>query len=77
FVELGARQRAKALLDAGSYRELIDPFQRLCGLAGVFGHGQQCRIRLMLTSILCEVLMVWLGIGVKVATLPVIALGVG
>jgi predicted RND superfamily exporter protein len=32
---------------------------------------------LMLTSILCEALMVALGIGVKVATLPVIALGVG
>ncbi len=32
---------------------------------------------LMLTSILCEALMVCLGIGVKVATLPVIALGVG
>src|SRR5262247_1635812 len=32
---------------------------------------------LALTSILCEVLMVTLGIGVKVATLPVIALGVG
>ncbi|KFX71738.1 RND transporter [Pseudomonas taeanensis MS-3] len=32
---------------------------------------------LMLTSILCEALMVWLGIGLKVATLPVIALGVG
>ena len=32
---------------------------------------------LVLTSILCEALMVWLGIGVKVATLPVIALGVG
>ncbi|MGY2224445.1 efflux RND transporter permease subunit [Pseudomonas gingeri] len=32
---------------------------------------------LALTSILCEALMVWLGIGVKVATLPVIALGVG
>jgi len=32
---------------------------------------------LMLTSILCEALMVKLGIGVKVATLPVIALGVG
>ena len=32
---------------------------------------------LMLTSILCEALMVWLGMGVKVATLPVIALGVG
>lgn len=29
------------------------------------------------TSILCEALMVLLGIGVKVATLPVIALGVG
>lgn len=32
---------------------------------------------LVLTSILCEALMVMLGIGVKVATLPVIALGVG
>lgn len=32
---------------------------------------------LMLTSALCEALMVYLGIGVKVATLPVIALGVG
>jgi predicted RND superfamily exporter protein len=30
-----------------------------------------------MTSILCEALMVWLNIGVKVATLPVIALGVG
>ena len=34
-------------------------------------------IPLMVTSILCEALMVILGIGVKVATLPVIALGVG
>jgi len=32
---------------------------------------------LMLTSVLCEALMVTLNIGVKVATLPVIALGVG
>ncbi|WP_342119409.1 efflux RND transporter permease subunit [Pseudoduganella sp. OTU4001] len=32
---------------------------------------------LLLTSILCEALMVALGMGVKVATLPVIALGVG
>jgi predicted RND superfamily exporter protein len=32
---------------------------------------------LMLTSILCEALMVFLGMGIKVATLPVIALGVG
>lgn len=32
---------------------------------------------LVLTSLLAEALMVWLGMGVKVATLPVIALGVG
>ena len=32
---------------------------------------------LVLTSILVEALMVWLGIGIKVSTLPVIALGVG
>ena len=34
-------------------------------------------VPLAITSILCEALMVVLGIGVKVATLPVIALGVG
>ena len=34
-------------------------------------------IPLLITSVLCEALMVWLNIGVKVATLPVIALGVG
>lgn len=34
-------------------------------------------VPLIITSILCEALMVMLGIGVKVATLPVIALGVG
>ncbi|WP_220636909.1 efflux RND transporter permease subunit [Georgfuchsia toluolica] len=34
-------------------------------------------VPLMVTSILCEALMVLLGIGVKVATLPVTALGVG
>jgi predicted RND superfamily exporter protein len=34
-------------------------------------------VPLVLTSILCEALMVALGIGVKVATLPVTALGVG
>jgi predicted RND superfamily exporter protein len=34
-------------------------------------------IPLLITSALCEALMVLLGIGVKVATLPVIALGVG
>ncbi|HEY6513088.1 MAG TPA: MMPL family transporter [Burkholderiaceae bacterium] len=34
-------------------------------------------VPLIITSVLCEALMVGLGIGVKVATLPVIALGVG
>jgi predicted RND superfamily exporter protein len=34
-------------------------------------------VPLVITSILCEALMVGLGIGVKVATLPVVALGVG
>ncbi len=34
-------------------------------------------VPLVITSILCEALMVGLSIGVKVATLPVIALGVG
>jgi predicted RND superfamily exporter protein len=34
-------------------------------------------VPLVMTSILCEALMVMLGIGVKVATLPVVALGVG
>jgi predicted RND superfamily exporter protein len=32
---------------------------------------------LMMTSILCTALMAYLGIGVKVSTLPIIALGVG
>ena len=34
-------------------------------------------VPLVLTSILCEALMVMFGMGIKVATLPVIALGVG
>ncbi|RJG00626.1 efflux RND transporter permease subunit [Noviherbaspirillum sedimenti] len=34
-------------------------------------------VPLLITSFLCEALMVFLGIGIKVATLPVIALGVG
>jgi predicted RND superfamily exporter protein len=34
-------------------------------------------VPLLITSLLCEALMAFLGIGVKVATLPVTALGVG
>jgi predicted RND superfamily exporter protein len=34
-------------------------------------------VPLTITSILAQALMVWLGIGIKVATLPVVALGVG
>ncbi len=29
FIELNARQRARALLDDGTFRELLDPFQRI------------------------------------------------
>ncbi|UUM26587.1 biotin-independent malonate decarboxylase subunit beta [Acinetobacter colistiniresistens] len=29
FIELGARERAKSFLDAGSFRELLDPFARM------------------------------------------------
>jgi malonate decarboxylase beta subunit len=29
FTELGARERTRALLDPGSFRELLDPFERL------------------------------------------------
>ncbi len=29
FIELSARERAHAVLDAGSFRELLDPFQRI------------------------------------------------
>jgi predicted RND superfamily exporter protein len=50
----------------------------LCMLTFRSVAGVVCAVLpLMLTSILCEALMVVLGIGVKVATLPVIALGVG
>lgn len=34
-------------------------------------------VPLALTSMLCEALMAWLGMGIKIGTLPVIALGVG
>jgi uncharacterized protein len=34
-------------------------------------------VPLVMTTIICKALMVWLGIGLKVATLPVIAVGVG
>ena len=34
-------------------------------------------VPLVITTIICKALMVWMGIGLKVATLPVIAVGVG
>ncbi len=50
----------------------------LCLLAFRSWRAVVCAVvPLVVTSILCEALMVGLGIGVKVATLPVIALGVG
>ncbi|WP_081997827.1 DUF1302 family protein [Pseudomonas sp. 11/12A] len=62
-------------------RMLLLVYAAVVGLAFVtFGSWRAvvCAILpLLLTSMLCEALMVALGIGVKVATLPVIALGVG
>lgn len=50
----------------------------LCVLAFRSWRAVLCAmLPLVLTSILVEALMVWLGIGIKVSTLPVIALGVG
>ena len=50
----------------------------LCAIAFRSWRAVVCAVLpLMLTSILAEALMVVLGIGVKVSTLPVIALGVG
>lgn len=50
----------------------------LCFITFRSWRGVLCAVLpLMLTSILAEALMVWLKIGVKVSTLPVIALGVG
>lgn len=50
----------------------------LCLMAFRSIRGVLCIIiPLGLTSVLCQALMTYMGIGVKVATLPVIALGVG
>lgn len=50
----------------------------LCAIAFASWRAVLCAVLpLVLTSLLAEALMVWLGMGVKVATLPVIALGVG
>jgi predicted RND superfamily exporter protein len=50
----------------------------LCAIAFRSWRAVVCAVvPLMLTSVLAEALMVVLGIGVKVSTLPVIALGVG
>ena len=54
----------------GGYLALLYYFQK-------FARGALYRDSLRLTSVLCEALMAQMGIGVKVATLPVIALGVG
>lgn len=50
----------------------------LCAIAFASWRAVVCAVLpLVLTSVLAEALMVWLGMGVKVSTLPVIALGVG
>jgi len=48
-----------------------------CSRLGLWRATVAAILPLALTSVVCEALMVLLGIGVKVATLPVVALGVG
>ena len=48
FIELKARQRAQALLDEGSYRELLDPFEGIIspwlGPQGIVPQADDCMV---------------------------------
>ncbi|MES2256993.1 MAG: MMPL family transporter [Pseudomonadota bacterium] len=67
-------EKANWQMNLGVYLGVI----LLCLLAFRSWRGMLCAVLpLVLTSLLVEALMVFLGMGVKVATLPVIALGVG
>lgn len=66
---------------SASNRMLLLVYSVVCALVFIsFGSWRPVVcivVPLMLTSALCQALMSWLGMGIKVATLPVIALGVG
>ena len=70
-----------AVIEQAQYRMLVFVYVVvgiLCWLTFRSWRALICILSpLLLTSMLCQALMAWLGIGVKVATLPVIVLGVG
>jgi predicted RND superfamily exporter protein len=68
----GANQTENARFILGAGTSGIDAATNI-----VVAKASVAVLPLMLTSVLCEALMAWLGMGVKVATLPVTALGVG
>jgi uncharacterized protein len=70
-IEIKSAQKLMMLLVYGVVATLVLlTFRSLRGMIAIM-------VPLGLTSLLCEVLMTYLGIGVKVATLPVISIGVG
>lgn len=77
----GIEAATNIVIDEAQYRMLIWVYAVVSGLCLLTFRSVTkvlCIILpLALTSLLCQALMAQLGIGVKVATLPVIALGVG
>lgn len=70
-IEIEAAQTKMLFLVYGVVATLVLlTFRSLRGMIAIM-------VPLALTSLLCEVLMTYMGIGVKVATLPVISIGVG
>jgi len=77
----GIEAATNEVVKASNLRMLIGVYAAvlvLCAIAFRSIKAVLCAVvPLVLTSFLVEALMVWLAIGLKVATLPVIALGVG
>ncbi len=77
----GVEAATNAVIEQAQYRMLVFVYVVvgiLCWLTFRSWRALICILSpLLLTSMLCQALMAWLGIGVKVATLPVIVLGVG
>jgi len=78
---VGVMAATNEAVDAAEVTMLLSIFGALilfCLIAFHSWRATACLLLpLVLVSVLCEALMVWLGIGLKVSTLPVIALGVG
>ena len=70
-IEITAAQTKMMLLIYGVVATLVLlTFRSIRGMIAIM-------VPLAMTTLLCEVLMTYMGIGVKVATLPVISIGVG